>query len=139
MITEHSKEFWGFMSGFDLRRVLTDDTAGFYPVLVYLHQVVGQVAELWLHALWKHNRQSDMFIKTEPDRWRQSIKWGLTRTYSRLENVSMFSMRKGSCSRNSLNRARAWSISMTKKSVGVKLNRGKKIPSRMFLHITLST
>lgn len=31
--------------------VLTDDTAGFYSVLVNLHQVVGQVAQFWLHAL----------------------------------------------------------------------------------------
>lgn len=35
----------------------------------------------------------------------------LTLTYSRLENVSMLSMRHGSCSLSSLNKAKAWSIS----------------------------
>lgn len=33
--------------------MLTDNTARLHSVLVDLHQVVGQVAQLWLHALWK--------------------------------------------------------------------------------------
>ena len=46
---------------------LTDDTAGLYPVLVYLHQVVGQVAELWLHALWKQQTQVNKKTERLPD------------------------------------------------------------------------
>lgn len=52
---------------------LTDDTAGLYPVLVYLHQVVGQVAELWLHALWK--QQTQVNKARETSRWRQALLW----------------------------------------------------------------
>lgn len=35
--------------------MLTDNAARLHSVLVNLHQVVGQIAQLWLHALWKHD------------------------------------------------------------------------------------
>lgn len=38
--------------------MLTDNAARLNSVLVNLHQVVGQIAQLWLHALWKHGLQS---------------------------------------------------------------------------------
>lgn len=43
---------------------LTDNAARLHSVLVDLHQVVGQVAQLWLHALWKHSLPSATELKT---------------------------------------------------------------------------
>ena len=42
---------------------LTDNTARLHSVLVDLHQVVGQVAQLWLHALWKYSLSSVTELK----------------------------------------------------------------------------
>lgn len=38
---------------------LTDHTAGLHSVLVNLHQVVSQIAELWLHTLRKRNKRRE--------------------------------------------------------------------------------
>lgn len=47
---------------------LTNHTAGLHPVLVYLHQVVGQVAELWLHTLKKKKKRQDKDDSREKDK-----------------------------------------------------------------------
>lgn len=35
-------------------QTLTNNTACLHSVLVDLHKVVGQVTQLWFHALWRH-------------------------------------------------------------------------------------
>ncbi len=42
---------------------LTDNAARLHSVLVDLHQVVGQVAQLWLHDLWKNSLPSATELK----------------------------------------------------------------------------
>lgn len=48
------------INGDQIGSALTDNAACLHPVLVDLHQVVSQVAQLWLHALWK--RQLDVLM-----------------------------------------------------------------------------
>ena len=50
----------------------TDDAAGLHPVLVDLHQVVGQVAELRLHALRRNRGRALPLCRWSPRTWRDT-------------------------------------------------------------------
>lgn len=68
-ISENLAEEFIFIIVNQIGTALTDNAARLHSVLVDLHQVVGQVAQLWLHALWKYLLPSATELKTVSIIW----------------------------------------------------------------------